>query len=174
MPASPDCRKICSMDRRSLSLDAIVQIFERPAQPAAQSQAHTALAGAHEAHQEYARTPEIRRRLRGLGRPTGSSAHVWRPSAEPSNAAFRQPLTVAWFLALLEVDFTTEGKQPDRRCCLVHRTCEGTPCLDHEGSVFGFQQKIVLHLAPHRAGGHVDRGIVGRAGLDVSAVAGRA
>ena len=87
-------------------------------------------------------------------------------------AAFRQPLCCL-VLALLEVNFTAEGKQPNRRCCLVHRTCEGTPCLDHEGSVFGFQREIVHNFASHRAGCHVDRGIIRGAGLDIAAMAGK-
>src|SRR5580704_7817302 len=42
-------------------------------------------------------------------------------------------------LAFLEVNFTTEGKQPDRRCSLADRTREGTPCPYREGCVFGLE-----------------------------------
>ena len=63
------------------SLDAVVQIFKWPSQPTAQGRAHAALPGAHESHQYDGPNPGDRRRLRGLGRPTGSSAHVWRQFA---------------------------------------------------------------------------------------------
>src|ERR1700738_4715041 len=108
---------------------------------AAQGCAHASLARPHEAHQNHGPHPGDRRRLRGVKRPTRSSAHVWQQSAAPSRP--RSPSLSLGFngssstSTLLEVDFTTEGKQPDRRCCLVHRTCEGTPCPDYERCVFG-------------------------------------
>src|SRR6266481_7232586 len=141
---------------------------------AAQGGAHAALARPHKAHQDYGPYPGDGRRLRGVRRPTRSSAHLWRQSAARSRP--RSPSLSLVFngpsSTLLEVDFTTEGKQPDRRCCLVHRTCEGTPCPHYERCVFGFQKKVVFHFAPDRPRRHINRGIVGSAGLDISAVTG--
>src|SRR6266436_4633622 len=73
------------LDRAAfLSLNTFVQILEGPAQFAAQGQSDAGLAGAHETHNEYAshHFPASGNRRRGcrLGLPTGSGAHVWRPS----------------------------------------------------------------------------------------------
>src|SRR6266478_1564826 len=97
----------------------------------------------------------------------GNLRHPHGPSSPSLSLGFNGSSST-----LLEVDFTTEGKQPDRRCCLVHRTCEGTPCPHYERCVFGFQKKVVFHFAPDRPRRHVNRGIVGSAGLDISAVTG--
>ena len=53
-----------------------------------------------------------------------------------------------FFGAFLEMDFTTEGAQHDRRCGLANRTCEGTPLLDREpGMGPGLKRNIVVNFA---------------------------
>ncbi len=64
--ASPDCSKDVRNGSPLPRLDAIVQIFERPSQLTAQSQAHAALAGTHEAHEKYRRAPRSEARSQTL------------------------------------------------------------------------------------------------------------
>src|SRR5437899_2028604 len=77
------------------------------------------------------------------------------------------------FSAFLEVDFTTEGKQVNRRCRFAHRTRKGTPCLDYERCVFGLQGEVVLHFTPYGARRDIDRGIRRGAGFNVAGVTGQ-
>jgi hypothetical protein len=59
-----------------LGLNAVVEIFEFPAQQPAQSLPHTGLTGAHEAHQEY--NPGLTRRRTGLADGTRCGPHTCR------------------------------------------------------------------------------------------------
>src|SRR6266700_3501281 len=74
-------------------------------------------------------------------------------------------------LAFLEVDFTTEGKQINRRSSLAQGACEGTSNLHCERSVLRFEGEIALDRSVGRARQYVN-GSVGRSQrLDVAGVA---
>ena len=76
-------------------------------------------------------------------------------------------------LALLEVDFTTEGKQLNRGSGLAHRTCKGTPGFHKEGRVLGLEGKVILDFTLFGTRGHVDRSIRGSSSFDITGVAGQ-
>src|ERR1700682_2919647 len=69
------------------------------------------------------------------------------------------PMVQRLLFAFLKVNFTTEGKEPNRGCSFTHRACKGTPGSRNKGSVFGLQRKVVLHFSLDRTSHHFDRGI---------------
>src|SRR5207237_11283 len=111
------------VDRALLAcLDTIIQVFKVPAQPAAQGPAHTGLARAHEADQKDGAYFGCTCQSFCLRLPARPGLHVLI-----AHRSGRLTHRLAYFSSFLEVDFTTEGKQLDRRCGLVHGSCVGTP-----------------------------------------------
>src|SRR5207244_9950314 len=128
-------------------LDPITQGCKLPTQPAVQAPAHTGLARAHEADQKDGAYFGCTCQSFCLRLPARPGLHVLI-----AHRSGRLTHRLAYFSAFLEVDFTTEGKQLDRRCGLVHGTCEGTPRRYGEGGVFWLKAEIVFYLASHRVG----------------------
>src|SRR5205807_10077091 len=158
------------LDRALLAcLDTIIQVFKVPAQPAAQGPAHTGLARAHEADQKDGAYFGWTCQSFCLRLPARPGLHVLI-----AHRSGRLTHRLAYFSAFLEVDFTTEGKQLDRRCGLVHGTCEGTPRLYGEGGVFWLKAEIVFDLASHRVGNYFDGSVIRSGSFDIAGVAGKA
>ena len=92
-------------------------------QSAAQSPADGGLASAHKTNQNH-RADMVSRKPIGRRRRTGFA--LMAPDL-PKRFCTRQSdcfrIDCSTFL---EVNFTTEGEQLNRRCGLAHRTCEGT------------------------------------------------
>src|SRR5438094_6561384 len=156
------------VDRALLAcLDTIIQVFKVPAQPAAQGPAHTGLARAHEADQKDGAYFGCTCQSFCLRLPARPGLHVLI-----AHRSGRLTHRLAYFSAFLEVDFTTEGKQLDRRCGLVHGTCEGTPRLYGEGGEYCLKAEIGFDLAPHRAGNHFDGRVIRSRSSDLAGMAG--
>src|SRR5438552_4090350 len=95
-------------------LNAIVQVFEAPTQPGAQGSAYTALAGAHEAHQEHRpyRNP-FRRRHFNLTMGTGSGSHSYRNAETALNRTAKLfQRFLRWILPLKESNLTEDAAFP--------------------------------------------------------------
>src|SRR5208282_1926512 len=147
-------------------LNAIVQIFERQSQPPAQSPAYRGFASAHETHEKHRPYFACMASRRGIDRRARTGSHPRFPETvlhPPS------PMIQRLLFTFLEVNFTTEGKQLNRRCRLTHGTCEGTPGPGNKGSVLGLQREIVLHFSLHRARNYFDRGVGRGNRLNISA-----
>src|SRR6184192_460979 len=158
------------VDRALLAcLDTIIQVFKVPAQPAAQGPAHSGLARAHEADQKDGAYFGCTCQSFCLRLPARPGLHVLI-----AHRSGRLTHRLAYFSAFLEVDFTTEGKQLDRRCGLVHGTCEGTPRLYGEWGVFGLKTEIVFDLASHRVGNYFDGSVIRSGSFDIAGMAGKA
>lgn len=81
-------------------------------------------------------------------------------------------LLLRLILAFLEVDFTTEGKQLDRRCRFAYGAYKGTPTLGIEGCVLWLERKIAIHPALIRVRENVNGSVRRSDGFDVAGMAG--
>src|SRR5215472_18369665 len=108
----------------------------------------------------------------GESRRSAGAFTSWREVCMVTFPASAKRKSGASLLTLLEVDFTTEGSQPNRRGRLVDGACEGTPLASEEGSVgLRLHWDVVLNFAFHGLCFDIDGCVGGNGCVDVAGVA---